>query len=132
MRVKAFSEGYFQLTRRDPTLNQYFSLGQQVLVVVNGQAIQVADDGKEIFTEAELDSLLGKSRKISQAVEEMVEVALVHGAGGAGPSDDSDETAGETPVGQRILSGAAPPLGIAVLSLAVCCVVVGRRSRRRR
>jgi hypothetical protein len=83
VRVKAFSEGYFQLTRRDPTLNQYFSLGEQVLVVVNGQAIQVAHDGKELFTEAELDALLGKPKEISQAVEDPMEVAAAEQAGDA-------------------------------------------------
>ncbi len=62
VQVKAFSEAYFQLARRDPTLNQYFSLGQNVLVVVNNQAIQIADEGKEVFTEEELDKLLGKKQ----------------------------------------------------------------------
>jgi Ca-activated chloride channel family protein len=57
--VKAYSEAYFQLSRRTPSLNQYLSLGDRVLVVVNNQAIQIGDQGKEIFTEAELDSLLG-------------------------------------------------------------------------
>ncbi len=59
VQVKAFSEAYFQLTRRDPALNQYLSLGDRVLVVVNGQAIQIADQGKEVFTDKELDELLG-------------------------------------------------------------------------
>ncbi|UCC49216.1 MAG: VWA domain-containing protein, partial [Gemmatimonadota bacterium] len=36
VQVKAFSEAYFQLTRRDPALNQYLSLGDRVLVVTNG------------------------------------------------------------------------------------------------
>src|SRR4030065_142718 len=62
VQVKAFSEAYFQLTHRAPTLNQYLSLGERVLVVTNGQPIQIADEGKEVFTEEELDNLLGDLR----------------------------------------------------------------------
>ncbi|UCH35756.1 MAG: VWA domain-containing protein [Armatimonadota bacterium] len=59
VQVKAYSEAYFQLTRRRPELNQYFSQGPRVLVVTNGQAIQIGDEGKDVFTEQELDELLG-------------------------------------------------------------------------
>ena len=31
-----------------------------MLVVTNGQAIQIAEEGKEVFTEEELDELLGE------------------------------------------------------------------------
>lgn len=57
--VKAYSEAYFQLSRRAPSLNQYLSLGERVLLVVNGQAVQIGEEGKEVFSEAELDALLG-------------------------------------------------------------------------
>ncbi len=109
VKVKAFSEAYFQLSRRDPTLNQYFSLGDRVLVVVNDQAIQIADEGKELFTEAELDALLGKAKTSAQAQETAVDVAEAEGA-----------------VSIAASRGAAALL----LAVACCTVLVGRRSQR--
>jgi Ca-activated chloride channel homolog len=65
VQVKAFSDAYFQITRRAPELNQYLSLGKDVTVVTNNQAIEIGDVGKESFTTAELDTLLGKQSKIA-------------------------------------------------------------------
>ncbi len=109
VKVKAFSEAYFQLSRRDPTLNQYFSLGDRVLVVVNDRAIQIADEGKELFTEAELDALLGKAKTSAQAQETAVDVAEAEGA----------------------VSIAASRAAAALLLAVACCTVLVRsRSQR--
>ncbi|NIM24882.1 MAG: hypothetical protein GTO21_10235 [Armatimonadetes bacterium] len=62
VRVRAYSEAYFQISRRAPHLNQYLTMGENVLFVVNGQAVEIAEDGKEEFTEKELDELLGKQK----------------------------------------------------------------------
>ncbi len=111
VQVKAFSEAYFQLARRDPTLNQYFSLGQNVLVVVNGQAVQIADEGKEIFTQEELDKLLGKKQAANPLVGEVADVTRT-------------EIASLSPV--------RPIAGLGVLLLIVGSALLARRGPRGR
>jgi len=110
-RVKAFSEAYFQLSRRDPTLNQYFSLGQNVLVVVNGQAVQIADEGKEVFTEEELDKLLGRKQAANPLVGGVADVTRTQIAS---------------------LSTARPIAGLGALLLIVGSALLARRSSRGR
>ena len=111
VRVKAFSEAYFQLSRRDPTLNQYFSLGQNVLVVVNGQAVEIADDGKEVFTEDELDTLLGKERASNPLPDRVADVTRT-------------EIASLSPI--------RPIAGLGALLLIVGSALLARRGSRER
>ncbi|UCC67675.1 MAG: VWA domain-containing protein [Armatimonadota bacterium] len=110
VQVKAFSKAYFQLTRRDPTLNQYFSLGDRVLVVLNGQAVQIAGEGKEVFSEKELDELFGDRHAENSADNETLEVERTRIAA---------------------LSAAQPAAGLAGLLLVLgCAVLAHRRSSR--
>jgi Ca-activated chloride channel family protein len=55
--VRRFSRAYFQLMERDDTLGEYLSLGDRVLVNVGDIAIQIEDDGKEEFTDTELNRI---------------------------------------------------------------------------
>jgi len=55
--VQALSEAQFQLGRAMPALNQYFSIGDRVLVEVNGQAVMLGPEGRAELTEAEVADL---------------------------------------------------------------------------
>ncbi|HOS94967.1 MAG TPA: hypothetical protein PLQ54_16740, partial [Armatimonadota bacterium] len=58
MNVQALSEAQFQLGRAMPALNQYFSIGEHVLVEVNGQAVMLGPEGRAELTEADLADLM--------------------------------------------------------------------------
>jgi len=88
--VRAFSEAQFQLGRRFPSLNQAFSAGDRVLVFVNNQAVQIGTEGKEQFTEEELEQL--------------------------GPAESEDVTEALNPVNP---AGHGLPLGLVIASLAI-------------
>jgi len=61
IKVKYVSDAYFKLLEREPTLNKVFALGERVLVVLkSGKAILIGKEGKEDFTNQELDDLFGK------------------------------------------------------------------------
>ncbi len=107
VKVRAFSEAYFQLARRDPTLNQYFSLGPSVLVVVNGQAVQIGDEGKDVFTERELDDLFADH---SASIEPGSQV----------PDPTRTKIA--------LLTAAKPVAGLGALLLMLGCAVLTRRA----
>lgn len=55
--IKAYSQAYFQLLEKDPSLGRYLALGNKVRFVVNSQVVQVADTGKETLTADELRQL---------------------------------------------------------------------------
>jgi len=112
VQVKAFSKAYFQLTHRAPMLNQYLSLGERVLVVTNGQAIQIADEGKEVFTEEELDNLLGDLRASMR------------------PGDRATDPAA-TDIAHRMGTMAGAGVGTLPLVLAGSLLVLRRRSKCR-
>jgi len=57
IKVQAFSDAYFQLSNRFSSVNQALSMGDQVLVVVNNQAIQIGTEGKDKFTDKELEQV---------------------------------------------------------------------------
>lgn len=57
LQVQAYSEAHFQLSRNFPTLNAQLGMGDNVLVILNGQIIEIGDEGKTHLTEEELDSL---------------------------------------------------------------------------
>lgn len=59
LKVQAFSEAYFQIVGRDPEVGKLMAVGQKVLVVLNGQAVQFdPKEGKQTLTEAELFALV--------------------------------------------------------------------------
>ncbi len=55
--IKRFSDAYFQMLKQDPSLGRYFSLGQQVRLMINNQVVQISDTGKESLTDRELREL---------------------------------------------------------------------------
>ncbi|TET78983.1 VWA domain-containing protein [candidate division TA06 bacterium] len=57
VKVKRFSKAYFQLLRNDPSVGSYLALGQNVQFNIGNQQIQIADSGKEEFTQSELTEL---------------------------------------------------------------------------
>jgi Ca-activated chloride channel homolog len=60
IKVKRFSEAYFQLLDKVPEVGKYLALGDEVIFLVNGKAIHVSDEGKSEFTLSELNSLLSR------------------------------------------------------------------------
>jgi Ca-activated chloride channel family protein len=58
VKVKRFSDAYFQLIQRSSQLGRYLALGDQVIVSLRGGAIKIGETGKESFSEAELQALL--------------------------------------------------------------------------
>ena len=57
LRVQAYSDAYFQLSRSFPTLNQQMSVGEHVLVILNNQAVEIGPEGKTTLSDAELAAL---------------------------------------------------------------------------
>ncbi len=58
IKVKIFSDAYFQLLGEAPQIGRYMALGDRVIFLLNGRAVQVSDEGTTDFTPAELNSLL--------------------------------------------------------------------------
>ena len=58
VKVERFSQAYFELLSRLPEIGKYFALGDNVIFLLNGRAIEIADQGKSDFTELELRELL--------------------------------------------------------------------------
>jgi Ca-activated chloride channel family protein len=54
IKVKRFSEAYFQLSRILPKMNQYLAVGNDVIVNIGTQSFQIGEDGKTRFTQEEL------------------------------------------------------------------------------
>ncbi len=57
LQVQAYSEAHFQLSRNFPQLNSQMSVGDNVLVILNDQVIEIGAAGKTVLTEAELKTL---------------------------------------------------------------------------
>ncbi len=57
LQVQAYSEAHFQLSRNFPQLNSQMSVGDNVLVILNDQVIEIGAAGKTVLTEAELKAL---------------------------------------------------------------------------
>ena len=55
--IKRFSQAYFQLLEKDPSLGRYLALGNEVRLKIGSQVVQIADSGKEILTDRELEAL---------------------------------------------------------------------------
>jgi Ca-activated chloride channel family protein len=58
IKVERFSQAYFKLLSRVPEISKYFALGDNVMFLLNGKAIEISDQGKTDFTESELKKLL--------------------------------------------------------------------------
>jgi len=59
-KVRQFSDAHFQLLAADPELRKYSTLGE-VTVVINGNAVQIAGEGQEKLTPAELKAITGRA-----------------------------------------------------------------------
>ena len=57
LQVQAYSEAHFQLSRNFPQLNSQMSVGDNVLVILNDQVIEIGAAGKTVLTETELKAL---------------------------------------------------------------------------
>ncbi len=58
IKVERFSQAYFKLLSRVPEIGKYFALGDKVIFLLNGKAVEISDQGKTDFTESELKALL--------------------------------------------------------------------------
>jgi len=58
IKVERFSQAYFKLLSRVPEIGKYFALGDKVIFLLNGEAIEISHQGKSDFTESELKELL--------------------------------------------------------------------------
>lgn len=59
-KIQAFSEAHFALLKAVPALAAYSSVGDEVLVRVGNNAVQIGKEGKETLTPAELKALTAK------------------------------------------------------------------------
>jgi Ca-activated chloride channel family protein len=59
IKIKAFSEAQFQLLEKDPALGKYMSVGSEVLIMVNGNAVQISAEGQEKLSDKDLKKLFG-------------------------------------------------------------------------
>lgn len=55
--IRNFSDAQFALGRNAPALNQYTALGEHVVISVNGQALEIGPEGKDVLTADELQQL---------------------------------------------------------------------------
>ena len=59
-KVKRFSEAYFELVTRAPEVGKYCAVGDAVIFVMRGRAVEISDEGKSELTDSELRSLVGR------------------------------------------------------------------------
>jgi Ca-activated chloride channel family protein len=57
LQVQAYSEAHFQLSRAFPELNNFLAVSDDMIVMVNGQAVQIGKEGKTQLTDDELKAL---------------------------------------------------------------------------
>ena len=60
IKVQRFSDAYFKLLAQAPQVGKYYALGDEVIFLLNGRAIQIADEGKTDFTQAELNTIISR------------------------------------------------------------------------
>jgi Ca-activated chloride channel family protein len=58
IKIKIFSEAYFKLLSEAPEVGRYMALGDEVIFLLNGNAVHISNEGKSDFTPSELNSLL--------------------------------------------------------------------------
>lgn len=66
IQIKQFSNAHFKLLAAYPGLNQYQRLGN-MRILVNGQALEIAPEGKEDLTDAELKAIVGDVKSGAKA-----------------------------------------------------------------
>jgi len=57
--VQNYSNAQFALAAAAPILNQYMSLGDRVVITVDGHALEIGPEGSADLTDAEIEALLG-------------------------------------------------------------------------
>ncbi len=57
-KLERFSQAYFKLLTRVPEIGKYLALGDNVIFLLKGRAIEISDQGKSDFTESELREML--------------------------------------------------------------------------
>ncbi|MEN6403994.1 MAG: hypothetical protein ABFD94_18775, partial [Armatimonadia bacterium] len=57
LKVKAFSQAYFDLLKARPDLGQYLALGSRVQVQVGRVGVEIGPEGLETLTPAQLEEL---------------------------------------------------------------------------
>jgi len=82
LKVQAFSEAHFQISRAFPAVNQFLAVSDNMIVVLNGQAVQIGPEGKTELTDEELEALRAKA------------------------DDEAPEATGAAPAGRRVPRGA--------------------------
>lgn len=60
VKIQAFSDAHFALLRAVPTLASYSSVGEEVIIRLGKNAVQIGKEGKEKLTPSELKTLVGK------------------------------------------------------------------------
>lgn len=60
LKVKRYSAAYFQLLKNTPELGKYFAIGDDVIFMIRGKAVEISDEGKSELSAAELRSLIGR------------------------------------------------------------------------
>jgi len=58
IKIERFSQAYFKLLSRVPEIGKYLALGDKVIFLLHGKAVEISDQGKSDFTESELKALL--------------------------------------------------------------------------
>ena len=58
IKVERFSQAYFKLLSQVPEIGKYLALGDNVIFLLNGEAIEISNQGKTDFSESELKKLL--------------------------------------------------------------------------
>lgn len=59
-KIQAFSPAHFALLKANPSLAAYSSVGEEVIIRIGSNAVQIGKEGKESLTAAELKTLTGK------------------------------------------------------------------------
>ena len=57
LEIKRFSEAYFQLIEKDPSLGRYLAVGDEVRLKIGSQVVQISDAGLERLTTSQLSEL---------------------------------------------------------------------------
>ncbi len=57
LRVQAFSEAHFQLSRAFPALNSQLAVAENMRVLINGRIVEIGPEGQTSLTPAELEAL---------------------------------------------------------------------------
>jgi Ca-activated chloride channel family protein len=62
IKIKPYSDAYFELMKSVPKLNQYLSIGENVIVNLGEYSIQIDEDGQESLSDKEIKQLQRRKR----------------------------------------------------------------------